>query len=54
MVNTEKAVMATVLNLYIPGKSELTDSIDTSTQRYLFIAFDNQYQHISNYDLWYG
>ena len=38
---------------YIPATSELTSSMDTSTHHHFFIAFNDQYQTMPTYGIWF-
>ena len=40
-------------NIYIPAKSEMTGSFDTSAQRYFFTTVNATYQNIINCGMWY-
>ena len=39
--------------IYIPGKSDPTASLDTTTQSYFITICNAQYQNISNHSMWY-
>ena len=40
-------------NVYIPAKSELTSTIDTTARRDFFISFNEKYENMSKYGIWY-
>ena len=39
--------------IYKPTKSNLIDSIDTSSHCYFFVAFNSQYQNMTTYGIWF-
>ena len=46
-------VRAVVVRYFIPAKSELTSTLETSVQRMSFVGFSMLYKNISRYDLWF-
>ena len=40
-------------NVYIPAKSELTSTMDTSARHNFFISFNDKYENMSKYGIWY-
>ena len=40
-------------NIFIPATCELASTIDTTIQKYFFVAFNAQYQNITKYGMWF-